>query len=165
DFDTVGYPGRPLRIENAFTRSSQGVQYPMRELNFGEFHLLEYPRNKNSYPIGYYYNPKYPLGEVKFYPIPSSNYTVHFDIWFGFGDFANGSDVVELPIGYKRLLTYQLAVEMCPHIGKTPPQDVYRTYKKIESDLGAINNTLWMPSQKGAENNLNSNWFYMERGI
>ena len=165
DFDTGSYVGRPVRIENAFSKSSSGVNHPMSELKFADFHMIECPTNSNAYPTGFWYNPTAPLGTIKFLPVPSSNYTVHFAVCFGFGSYVLGTDAVSMPQGYERLLTYQLAVELCPHVGKQPPQGVYRSFKKIEGDIEAINLGLWMPSQSGAESNYNNNLFYMERGV
>lgn len=166
DFNTTD---RPVKIENCFVTDASGVNHNVNRIDYVNFHKADYPNNENSYPYVFWYNPLYPLGEINFYPVPSTNYTVHFDVYFGFAPYVAGTDTVTLPQGYEKLLTYQLAVEICSHIGLDVPRQVFRVFKMVENDVESINFDTWMtppditaPNTKGFRQDV---YFTMERGI
>lgn len=141
DFDTE----RPVKIENAFTFDSGNVNYPIKLVNFIDYHSIQYPENYNSFPVVLWYNPLSPLAEITLYPIPASNYTLHLDVYFGFAPYASETDTVVLPQGYEKLLIYQLSIEMCSHYGKVIPKSVMQTYRMVERDVESVNLKTWMP--------------------
>lgn len=166
DFDT---PKRPVKIENCFVIDASGVNHTVSKIDYTNFHKADYPNNQNSYPYVFWYNPLNPLGEINFYPVPSTNYTVHFDVYFGFDSYSLGTDVVSLPQGYEKLLTYQLAVEICSHIGLEVPRHVFRVFKMVENDIESINFDSWMTPPDITAPNTNGfrqdTFFTMDRGI
>jgi hypothetical protein len=165
DFDTE----RPVKIEYAYVVDSSDVKHRISILDYQTFHQMQYQKIQSSYPYYMWYNPKSPLGEISFYPTPINGYTIHFDVYFGFAPYADGTDTLSVPQGYERLLTYQLAVELCSHRGKTVPPLVYKVYKEIEGNVEAINFSVWMPETKILTPNTNtvaeSNYIWMNRGI
>ena len=165
DFDAQ----RPVKIEYAYVVDSAGVKHRIGNLDYQSFHEVETENITASYPDCMWYNPKSPLGEISFYPTPTNTYTVHFDVCFGFAPYALGTDTLVVPQGYERLLTYQLATELCSHRGKQIPPAVYKVYKETECNIESINFDLWMPETKILTPNTNtvaeSNCIWMNRGI
>jgi hypothetical protein len=165
DFNT----DRPVKITYCFVRDFSNVNHKVEILDYQTFHKLQYENINSSYPYYMWYNPKFPLGEIEFYPTPSTAYTVHFDTFFGFDKYASGSDTVSLPDGYERYITYSLAIALCSHRSKKPPMDVYRDFKDIEQSIEAVNFHTWMPETTIVAPNTNtvdgSNYIYMNRGI
>jgi hypothetical protein len=149
---TVGIGGdfnieRPVKIENAYIIDASATNFPLNIVNFIDFQNID-DDSVSSLPYLLWYNPKSPLGEIKVYPAPEKNYTLHLDVYFGFAPYSGVGDTVSVPQGYERLLTYQLATELCSHRGKQIPPDVMRMYREIERTIEAVNFTMWMPSTK-----------------
>ncbi len=165
DFDTQ----RPVKIEYAYVVDGAGVKHRLSNLDYQSFHEIETENITASYPDCMWYNPKAPLGEISFYPTPTNTYTVHFDVYFGFAPYALGSDTLVVPQGYERLLTFQLATELCSHRGKQIPPAVYKVYKEVDSNIEAINFSLWMPAMTIQAPNTSSvnasEYIHMDRGI
>jgi len=160
---------RPVKIEYAYTLDSSDVKHRIEIVDYQTFHQQDYQKVDASYPYYMWYNPLYSDGEINLYPTPTSGYTIHLDVYFGFLLYAGGTDNINLPQGYEKLLTYQLAVDLCSHRGKEVPRQVYRTLKDIEQNIDAVNFSLWMPETKilaPSTNTVNeSNFIWMNRGI
>ena len=167
---TIGSTGdinvteRPVKIYNCYIIDSSGVKHQVEQIDFVNFHKEDYLESANSYPVVFWYNPLYPLGELNFYPTPSSNFDIHFDVMFGFVDYSSENDTVTTPQGYEKLLTYQLAVEICSHVGLPVPRQVFRVYKQIENTIESTNfgATMLYPDIDGFTIN---NVITMDRGI
>lgn len=69
-------------------------------------------------PIYWYYNPTYPLGALKPFPVPTST-TLQGVIYAEtpVAQLAALSTTISLPPGYQRFLTSNLAVELAPEFG------------------------------------------------
>ena len=165
DFDVT----RPVKIEYAYVLDTSDVKHRIEILDYQTFHRMDYQKVDASYPYYMWYNPKSPLGEINFYPTPTAGYSIHLDVYFGFAPYALGGDTVSVPQGYERLLTYQLAVELCSHRGKEVPRPVFRVFKEIEQAVEAVNYSVWMPETIILAPNTNtineSNFIWMNRGI
>ena len=119
---TIGTGGnfnvpRPLRVTNAFTRLSQ-IDYPMDvtldQNRYTEIGLKNVP---SPWPIVCWYNPTYPLGNLYFYPNPSSAGELHLFTDTILTQFTSLSQAVTLPQGYARALKWGLAREICSEYG------------------------------------------------
>ena len=167
-FDTGDNP-RPVKITNSFTVDSSNVKHNIGIVNYKTFHNIEYQEASSSYPCYMWYNPRSPLGEIHLYPTPSESNKIHLDCYFGFASYVDGDDTLVVPQGYERLLTFQLATELCSHRGKQIPPAVYKTFKEIEQNVEAVNFSVWMPDTKILTPNTNtvaeSNYIWMNRGI
>lgn len=171
---TIGSGGdfnvtRPVKIEYAYVVDSSDVKHRIEIVDYQTFHRQDYQKVDASYPYFMWYNPKSQLGEINLYPTPTTGYTIHLDVFLGFASYATGGDTVTLPQGYERLLTYQLAIELCSHRGKQVPRKVEQTFIKIEQTIEAVNFSVWMPETIILAPNTNtvneSNFIYMNRGV
>lgn len=165
DFDV----DRPVRIENAYSDDDAGVTYPIIIIQYDQWDSISLKDTDADFPSYLFYNPSYPLGEIKLYPVPQKSYTLKMRSWYGFDKYSTTSENVIVPDGYERLLTYQLACELCSHRGKQIPQDVKDTYRDIDSEVDANNFALWMPTTvvntPSSQAKMGTNRTFLNRGI
>ena len=69
----------------------------------------------SDFPDTLYYDPQFPLGIVNLMPIPTIGYTMFFDSYSQLGGFADLFAQMELPPGYKRAITTNLAMAVKPY--------------------------------------------------
>lgn len=63
------------------------------------------------------------MGTVKLYPVPSGSYTIFIVSEKQLTEFTINQEV-DLPAGWKRMLVYNLAMEMFPEYGQPATQEV-----------------------------------------
>jgi hypothetical protein len=72
-------------------------------------------RNTTSnFPEVVFYDPQFPLGILKFDPIPNIGYTVYFDSYLQIAEFPTLTSPVILPPGYELALGSNLAIQIKP---------------------------------------------------
>ena len=118
---TVGLGGdvnvaRPVHInhvryyDTAFTPL---IERELSPLTDDAFALLKAKGQTNNIPVVYYYNPTYPLGTITLWPIQQS--TTLVGVLYApeaVAEFTDGSTVLVLPPGYRRMIVKNLAVEL-----------------------------------------------------
>lgn len=124
---TVGAGGdfnvpRPTYIDHVtFKYTPAGGTFPI-ELPLSKFTDDEWAAQTiktltSTLPRGVYYNPTYPLGTIKFWPIPTSPPATLYATLYApeqVGEFTDLNTVVSLPPGYRRFIVKNLAVELAP---------------------------------------------------
>ncbi len=113
------YYQRPLTIGTAFVRVST-LDYPVAILSLEEYELIGLKQLNGPWPRALYYQPSYPLGNITYWPNPSSG-EMHLFANSVLGNFVSLSDTVVLPQGYKMALRWNLAELLCPSYGKNDP--------------------------------------------
>ena len=68
-------------------------------------------------PSNFYYEPEFPLGVLKFYPVPDENHSFTLISLKPFSTYEI-NDVMTLPPGYERAIKYNLALEIADNYGK-----------------------------------------------
>lgn len=131
--DTQVY--RPIFINDVRFKDTTGdpdFEMPLRKLTDDAYAAISMKDLTSTYPQAWYYNNKYPNGELIFWPIPTSttlNGVMYVPTSFhGFGSgtptIAQAStilaDDVELPDGWEEMLTTNLAVLLCPSYERAP---------------------------------------------
>lgn len=114
DFDSE----RPIRILNECFIRSGDSDYPVTLKPLDVYRQM---RNKSNVarPNLMAYSPEYPLGKVFLYPTPDSVDTIHLKVWKQLVEFSDRTTAVDLPPGYRRAITLNLALELLPGFGKT----------------------------------------------
>jgi hypothetical protein len=114
---------RPLRINNAFTRitasGQTGLDYGIEIITRDKYAAIGLKGLAGPWPILLYYNPTQPLGNLYFYPNPSSAGSLHLWTDIILSDFSTITTAINLPQGYARALKKNLALELAPEYGKT----------------------------------------------
>lgn len=107
---------RPLAINTAFVRVAT-LDYPVAVLALEDYELLGLKSLNGPWPRALYYQPSLPLGNITFWPNPSSG-EMHIFADTVLGQFTTLSDVVKLPQGYNLALRYNLAELLLPEYGR-----------------------------------------------
>lgn len=108
---------RPLRINSAFVRVS-GIDYPVAPISLEDYETIGLKNLNGPWPRALYYRPSGPLGEITFWPNPSSG-EMHMFADTILGQFNSLSDVIQLPQGYNLALRFSLAELMLPEYGRS----------------------------------------------
>ena len=123
---TIGASGdfnvtRPVTngIMNAFTRDSDGTDWPISEIDNDQYQQIILKNTVTTYPLWFYYRATFPLGEIDVFPSPGANLTFFINVKSQFTAFAGVSTSVDLPPGYVRCLEYALAEELGPEYLKS----------------------------------------------
>lgn len=117
DFNTA----RPIKIISAYVRSG-GIDYGLSEISDEQYASISY-KTIGSIPQFINYTNGYPLGTVKLYPVPASDYQLFILSEKQLSEFSINEDVL-LPPGWKRMLIYNLAMELCPEYGQPVTQEI-----------------------------------------
>ena len=106
DIENIGF------VDNSFSTPTEIMLGP--PLTEDAYAAIPQKTATSSYPIAWYYNPTYPLGALKPWPIPTSS-TLQGVIYTGIGvDEFTLPTVLSLPPGYRRFLRDGLAIELFP---------------------------------------------------
>lgn len=135
DFDQ---PDRPMRLWDAFTRL-QGIDYPMSIITDAS----QYDNINNkfivvSYPNAVWYEQTYPLGTLHFYPAPFGG-DFYLRFWEALQSFPTLTTQIVLPTGYKGLLVWCLAKQLCSDFGIEPSAILLEEARKAKAAIKRYN--------------------------
>ena len=117
---TVGPGGdingtRPLKIlDTAYLQDVLGNNFEVRVVEQDVWNSIANRTTTSDVPDTLFYDPQYPLGIVNIFPVPSLDYTLHFDSDMQLSQFPNLSAVMTLPPGYQDALQHNLTVRLKP---------------------------------------------------
>lgn len=136
---------RPLRINSAYVRVSS-VDYPVAVLSIEDYELIGLKSLNGPWPRGLYYQPSEPLGNIAFWPLPSSG-EMHMLADTVLGQFNTLSDVIQLPQGYNLALRYNLAELMMPEYGRASAETADFVIRFAADGRALIKRTNMQPQQ------------------
>lgn len=124
--------------------------------------MTEYARislkQMNSMPVCAYYDPQYPLGVLRIWPIPNSTYEMHILALVPLGQFATAYDDIVLPAEYEEAIMYNLAGRLCSFYQIPIPQGVVQLAAAALQTVRMANiqvGKLYMPSNLVGGNTYN----------
>jgi len=111
----------PMTIESAYWRKDN-VDYPMHFMDEREYSVIA---NKltSSRPTRLYYEPSYPLGDIRFDYLPDITYQLNLVSLKPLSDVSL-TDNVDLPGSFRRALKFNLAIDIAPEYGRPVPAEV-----------------------------------------
>jgi hypothetical protein len=109
------YFERPLRINDSFVRVST-LDYPVAVLSYEEYMIIGLKALNGPWPRAVYYQPSVPLGNIIYWPNPSSG-EMHLFCDTILGQFTNLSQTINIAPGYKMALRWSLAEALMPSYG------------------------------------------------
>jgi len=110
DFDTV----RPVKILGAYVRSGN-TDYPLDIVDAARYREIT-QKSWGGTPAQLWYNPVYPLGEIKLYPTPTGD-SIYLDSMKPLSEPAALATSTSFPEGYNRMLRFNLAIDLAPEYG------------------------------------------------
>ena len=130
-FDTFSLVGRstvPIprpvyldRVNILDTTVTPAQEIPLIPLTDDAWARLPLKDQTSPWPTSAYYNPTFPYGTLTFWPVPtSSSLQAVLYVPTQSSQFADVSDTFNMPPGYRRMLTTNLALELCPSYDRQP---------------------------------------------
>lgn len=135
---TIGSGGtfnttRPNNIIDGYIRSGS-VDYGLTTIDDEAYNSIAY-KSISAIPEFINYNNAYPLGTIRLYPVPSSNYTIFILSEKALTAVADLDTDLSFPTGFERALVYNLALELAPEYGQQPDPSIAAIAKE---SLGLI---------------------------
>ncbi len=134
DFTAV----RPGSIQRGYVVVN-GVSYPLTSLNNQQYNSIGMKELAITWPQFFYYNPTFPNGTIKFWPVPSEANSVVLTSLKQFVRFATLNTAVSLPVGYARMLKWNLVVEAADIFGKTVKASAIKKAADSKATLQRLN--------------------------
>ncbi len=118
DFDT-GDTGRPVKLIDpavylVMTNPVQPLHEPLQLINVTQFEEIVLPLTASTIPQRLYYNPSYPLGQLKLWPVVvNTSDKLQLTSWQPIaGNLTDQDAVFAVPPGYLDAVRYQLAIRL-----------------------------------------------------
>ncbi len=132
---------RPITMNGAFVTRG-GIDYPLEPLTQAQWNEILQKSQESQLPEAVYYEPTFPDGTLRFWPVPLEALTVTLAINMQLGAVADINDDLAFPPGYERALVYALAVDLAPEYpAVTLSQRVIDTADEALADIKRANNT------------------------
>lgn len=142
DFDG----SRPITLHGAFVTRG-GIDYPLAVLTQSEWNDILQKSTESQLPEAVYYEPTFPDGTLRFWPVPLEALPVTIAIDMQLAAVADINDDLSFPPGYERALLYALAVDLAPEYpAVTLSQSVINTADEALADIKRANNTQNQPA-------------------
>lgn len=144
DFNT----SRPIDIANAYTVIN-GITRPCKPVGADQYSLITQKDIQSIYPWYLCYDNGYPLGKIRFYPVPAGAYTLNLLCNKPLTSFSTLTDSVSLPPGFNRALKYNLAIEISSQFSVQPSASVVKiaadSLSAVRSATSANNPMPYLP--------------------
>lgn len=153
DFNTH----RPDMIANGtHFKDSNNITYICDVIRNREvYDKIEDKTTSSSYPEMIFYEPAHPLGTIFVYPIPAGSLTFNINTWQPLQVFDTLTEALALPPGYRRMIPYNLALELEAEIGLPVPPEARKIARESKRVVKNLNN---LPIVSTTEN------YYVLRG-
>lgn len=155
DFNTT----RPQRIESALINddgSDDGTDWNIEIIKNEQYKKIWQKSIESTYPSYLYYEPSYPLGVIKLYPVPAETYLfIELQVWNQIAAFTAINDVIAFPPGYERMIVYNLAVEIAPEYDQEASSTVQKIAVESKANIKIVNNKN-IPTLRSPMNNIGS---------
>jgi hypothetical protein len=130
---------RPLVIDHAHVRDSQGQDEPMDIITWEEYQGIS-DKASTGRPSQIVSRPtSATLATLYFHPVPDVAYTLFLDSQKPFGTILTVDQDVTLSPEYHRVLVYNLAVELAPDFGENLRADVVAIAHRSKKNVRRIN--------------------------
>lgn len=137
--DFVG--NRPVMLDDAtYYRSPGGVSYGVNFINQDQYNSIAVKTATSTLPQVIFVNETHPDIEMLIYPVPTQVLEWHFISVQELTQPASLATQLEIPPGYLRAFTYNLAMEIAPEFGVEPSGQVQRIAMVSKRTLKRINN-------------------------
>ncbi len=134
---------RPLRINSAFVRVAT-LDYPVSPITTDQYATIGLKILNGPWPRAVYYQPTEVLGNLIYWPVPSSG-EMHLFADTVLANFVTINDTVLLPQGFNMALRWNLAWFLAPEFGKADPQQMAMIKENAKIGKGLIKRTNSQP--------------------
>lgn len=78
----------------------------------------------STLPTDYYYSPAWPLGQIYFWPVPTTSHQVRVESRLVLGEITSYAQQFSMPPAYWDLIVYELAISLGPSFKRPASQDL-----------------------------------------
>ena len=135
---TVNLTYYPIEVDSGYF-SSSGYDLAMRKLTQDEYDNFAVKGVGGGYSYGFYAQNEYPLIRVYLYPAPGAGMTINLRVWKPIPQFSSLQEVIALPPGWQRALTYNLAKELAPEYGQEVTQTINLIATESKANIKRVN--------------------------
>lgn len=125
---------RPNSILSAYIRDNSNNDYNLIEIDATQYDEITTKSISTDIPTYFFYNPRYPNGEIFLSPVPTAAYTINLRYKNPLGMFGTLQTSNNYPDGYEMLLTYQLAYQLSVEYG-TPRLDLKEISDSVKNTV------------------------------
>lgn len=129
-FNTV----RPVKIITAYIRSG-GIDYPLKLVSDEQYATITL-KTASGIPDFINYTNAFPQATINLYPVPAAAYELFLVTEKQLVTLAL-NDTISMPPGWRRMLVYNLAVEMGPEYGQPVPPETIQIAKDSKAEIRA----------------------------
>jgi len=123
---------RPIKIVSAYVRSGT-IDYPLEIISDEQYAAITL-KSTSGTPEYLNYTNAFPQATINLYPKPAAADTLYLVTEKELSSFTL-AQTVSLPPGWKRMLTYNLAVEMAPEYGQQVSPEVFELAKESKAAI------------------------------
>lgn len=123
---------RPIAIISA-TFNLGGVDYPMEIITDEEFQNIPYKTVASSNPFYLNYNNAYPYGTIRLWPQGTGTLTLLSEK--PLTELASLSTTIDLPVGWKKALRSNLALDLAAEYGVKAPAEIIKMAGDSKSSI------------------------------
>lgn len=130
---------RPTRIEDDAYITFASIDYHIKVINVDAYASIPAKTVQSNIPLWLYVSYQNPLVKLTFYPVQNTSGVVTLWSWKQLQQFTTLTDVLALPPGNERAITYSLAEEFGPEFGVQIDPRVSAIAMKARGNLKRIN--------------------------
>jgi hypothetical protein len=129
-----------VTIKSAFIRSSDAIDTKVEIISRDRYNSISNKSDTSnaSRPCFLFYDGNYPTGTINLYPAPDMAYTLFLTSLKKYGPYVT-TDAVSLPDGYEKLLTYNLAYDICTLYRIPVTQELNSTLIETRARIKRVN--------------------------
>jgi hypothetical protein len=117
--------GRPVDLTSVYTLSAAGVSYAAHILMTAqEYDQITVKDVQSPWPTHVFLDTSYPLATLRVWPTPSVAWSLVVRSYQQLQQFANLTDVISLPPGYRQAIIFNLAANLAGAFGVEIPASV-----------------------------------------
>lgn len=141
---TIGYGGsinvaRPVKLEDDCYFRSSGQDYPLVQMSAEQYSQLAEKSLATGWPTHIYFDAQVPLATCYLWPQQTSAIELHIRYAQPLTEYATLSTDYDLPPGYRKAMSYALAVEISAKFGSPLNQTVARMAVTSKRNIKRIN--------------------------
>lgn len=140
NFNTV----KPERIIDAYINDN-GISYPVTLVTQQQYDELAFKAQPSPYPCYLLHISGPAVGNIVLWPVPNKAITLTLNMDAQFTPFASLTDTVTWPPGYKKMIRYLLAIDICADFGVDVPAVVVAGSLEASAAVKRLNSKLVTP--------------------
>jgi len=123
---------RPQSIDSIglILQGTPGVELPLNRRDDDWWANNRIKGLTSSLPTDYYYSPDWPLGNIYFWPVPTSSYQVNLESRAILSEYTTVAQSFSMPPGYWAAVQYELAIRVAPSFEREPSQTLVGMWKR-----------------------------------